>query len=134
MRLWILLLILFTSTVHAQYKDGIVVVQYSADFVKVAEVDLDNLEGADQYRFYLTDHPKLFQKDKNISVSISCTTRPKRKGEINKKDYIFISDDNFKRKIKSGKFLEYASVFGYRYGTLSQTVNNFFKKKKRCPI
>tara|TARA_R100001463_G_scaffold50547_1_gene100887 strand:+ start:6055 stop:6390 length:336 start_codon:yes stop_codon:yes gene_type:complete len=66
MRLWIILLMLLTSTVHAQYKDGIVVVQYSADFVKAAEVDLDDLEGADQYRFYLTDHPKLFSKDKIV--------------------------------------------------------------------
>ena len=73
---------------------------------------------------------KLLQKDKKVSLSISCTTRPKRKGEINKKDYIFISEDNFIKQIRKGKFLEYASVFGYRYGTLQQTVSNFFKKKK----
>ena len=73
---------------------------------------------------------KLLQKDKKISLSISCTTRPKRKGEINKKDYIFTSEDNFIKQIKKGKFLEHASVFGYRYGTLKQTVSNFFKKKK----
>ena len=40
---------------------------------------------------------KLIQKDKKISLSISCTTRPKRKGEIDKKDYIFISDEDFKK-------------------------------------
>ena len=69
---------------------------------------------------------KLLNKDKKISLSISCTTRPKRKGEINKKDYIFIEDDEFMNNIKNNKFLEYASVFGYRYGTLAQTVVNFF--------
>ena len=73
---------------------------------------------------------KLLQKDKKISLSVSCTTRPKRKGEINKKDYIFISDDSFKKKIKNGEFIEHASVFGYRYGTLAQTVNSLFNKKK----
>lgn len=73
---------------------------------------------------------KLLQKDKKISLSISCTTRPKRKGEVNKKDYIFISEENFKKQIKKGEFLEHANVFGYLYGTLEQTVNNFFKKKK----
>ena len=73
---------------------------------------------------------KLLNKDKKISLSISCTTRPKRKGEINKKDYIFINDDEFMNNIKNNKFLEYASVFGYRYGTLTQTVENFFKKRK----
>ena len=73
---------------------------------------------------------RLLQKDRKLALSISCTTRPRRKGEVNKKDYIFISDEYFKKQIKKGKFLEQASVFGYRYGTLAQTVNNFFKKKR----
>ena len=73
---------------------------------------------------------RLLQKDRKLALSISCTTRPRRKGEVNKKDYIFISDEDFKKQIKKGKFLEQASVFGYRYGTLAQTVNNFFKKKR----
>ena len=73
---------------------------------------------------------KILQKDNKISLSISCTTRPKRKGEVNKKDYIFLSEEDFQKKIKSGDFLEYASVFGNRYGTLRQTVNRFFNKKK----
>ena len=73
---------------------------------------------------------KILQKDNKISLSISCTTRPKRKGEVNKKDYIFLSEEDFQKKIKSGDFLEFASVFGNRYGTLRQTVNRFFNKKK----
>ena len=73
---------------------------------------------------------KILQKDNKISLSISCTTRAKRKGEINKKDYIFLSEEDFQKKIKSGDFLEYASVFGNRYGTLRQTVSRFFNKKK----
>jgi guanylate kinase len=73
---------------------------------------------------------KILQKDNKISLSISCTTRPKRKGEINKKDYIFLSEEDFQKQIKNGDFLEYASVFGNRYGTLRQTVNRFFNKKR----
>ena len=73
---------------------------------------------------------KLLQKDRKLALSISCTTRPRRKGEVNKKDYIFISEEDFKKQIKKGKFLEQASVFGYRYGTLVQTVSNFFKRKR----
>jgi guanylate kinase len=73
---------------------------------------------------------KLLKKDKSISLSISCTTRPKRKGEIDKKDYIFISDDLFKKKIKLNQFIEYASVFGFQYGTLKDSVEKLFKKKK----
>ncbi len=73
---------------------------------------------------------KLLQKDRKLALSISCTTRPRRKGEVNKKDYIFVSDEDFKKQLKKGKFLEQASVFGYRYGTLYQTVKNFFKNKR----
>ncbi|MDA8668912.1 guanylate kinase [Alphaproteobacteria bacterium] len=73
---------------------------------------------------------KILQKDNKISLSISCTTRPKRKGEVNKKDYIFLSEEDFQKQIKNGDFLEYASVFGNRYGTLRQTVNRFFNKKR----
>ncbi len=73
---------------------------------------------------------KLLQKDRKLALSISCTTRPRRTGEVNKKDYIFVSDEDFKKQLKKGKFLEQASVFGYRYGTLYQTVKNFFKNKR----
>ena len=72
----------------------------------------------------------LLKNDKNILLSISCTTRPKRKGEINKKDYIFISDNDFNKAINKNKFLEYANVFGFKYGTLKKTVDEYFKKKK----
>ena len=73
---------------------------------------------------------KILQKDKSIRLSISCTTRPKRKGEINNKDYLFISEDLFKKKIKTNSFLEHALVFGHRYGTLKESVEKLFDKKK----
>ena len=72
----------------------------------------------------------LLKKDKKISLSISCTTRPMRKGEKNNKDYIFLSDNDFAKAIKANKFLEYAKVFGFKYGTLKKSVNYFFKKNK----
>ena len=71
----------------------------------------------------------LLKIDKSISLSISCTTRPKRKGEIHKKDYIFLSDKKFSEFIKKNEFLEYANVFGFRYGTLKETVNKYYKKQ-----
>ena len=73
---------------------------------------------------------QLIKKDKSIALSISCTTRPIRRGEVNKKDYFFFSESQFNTSIKKNKFLEFANVFGHRYGTLKQTVNSFFKKKK----
>ncbi len=72
----------------------------------------------------------LLKIDKSISLSISCTTRPKRKGEIHKKDYLFLNDKQFSELIKKNKFLESAVVFGFKYGTLKRSVLSFFKKKK----
>jgi len=73
---------------------------------------------------------KILHKDKTIALSISCTTRPRRVGEKNKKDYIFIDDLTFEKIKKNKAFLESAKVFGYYYGTLKKSVEDFFKKKK----
>ena len=72
----------------------------------------------------------LLRSDNSISLSISCTTRPMRKGEIHKKDYIFLSDKQFNEALDNNEFLEHAKVFGYMYGTLKQTVNKFYNKNK----
>ena len=73
---------------------------------------------------------KLILKDKSVSLSISCTTRPIRKGEINNKDYIFINNNSFDKLVNKKEFIEHANVFGHKYGTLRKTVNKFFRKKK----
>ena len=73
---------------------------------------------------------KILTKDKSIALSISCTTRQRRVGEKNKKDYIFIDNLNFEEIKKKKAFLESAKVFGYHYGTLKKTIEDFFKKKK----
>ncbi|MBM3699779.1 MAG: guanylate kinase [Actinobacteria bacterium] len=53
----------------------------------------------------------------NFKASVSVTTRPKRKNEIEGKKYIFISDSEFDDYIKKGQFLEHAVYCGYKYGT-----------------
>lgn len=73
---------------------------------------------------------KILKYDKQIILSISCTTRPQRIGEVNSKDYIFLNDKDFEKLINKNQFLEYANVFGYKYGTLNKTIINFFDKKK----
>lgn len=52
-----------------------------------------------------------------IVESVSCTTRPPRPGEIEGKDYYFLSQKEFEEKVREGDFLEYAEVFSYHYGT-----------------
>ncbi len=73
---------------------------------------------------------KLLLKDNSISLSISCTTRPIRKGESNKKDYIFLKEDHFNKFISNNEFIEHANVFGYKYGTLKKNIDKLFDKKK----
>jgi len=59
----------------------------------------------------------LMAADDEISMSVSATTRPKRPGEKDGVDYHFVDDPEFDRLIDAGEFVEWAPVFGYRYGT-----------------
>ena len=65
---------------------------------------------------------KLIEEVDRIDVSISVTTRKKRKEEIEGKHYFFKNEYEFKKLIKENKFLEHANVFGYLYGTLKNEV------------
>ena len=57
------------------------------------------------------------QRAKEITMSISHTTRDKRDGDLEGKDYFFISEKDFLKKQKNGDFIETANVFGNLYGT-----------------
>ena len=59
----------------------------------------------------------LLSKKVNFEISISHTTRQPRQNEVNKKDYYFVTEENFERLIKNEEFLEYAKVFNNYYGT-----------------
>ena len=58
----------------------------------------------------------------DLAFSISCTTRPPRPGEVDGRDYRFVSPDRFQELIDDGAFLEWAEVFGHRYGTLTAPI------------
>jgi|SRR6185369_14169233 guanylate kinase len=60
---------------------------------------------------------KLLEADHDISISVSATTRPIRPGEVDGVDYHFVSVERFKEMVAAGEFLEWAHVFGHRYGT-----------------
>jgi guanylate kinase len=59
----------------------------------------------------------LLSADSDVTMSVSATTRPKRPGEVDDVDYHFVDDAEFDRLIAVGDFVEWAPVFGYRYGT-----------------
>ncbi len=60
---------------------------------------------------------ELVKRNKNLSISVSATTRPPRKNEVEGKNYYFYSEKEFKEKIIENDFLEYAQVYGNYYGT-----------------
>ncbi len=90
----------------------------------------------------------LIENEKDIKLSISCTTRTARVGEVHGKDYFFISKEDFLEKVDKGGFLEYSNHFDSYYGTpkdyveeslktsnvlLEIDVNGGLEIKKACP-
>jgi guanylate kinase len=66
--------------------------------------------------------------DANIVRSISMTTRPARRGEIDGRDYFFVTKAEFRSRVKRGEFLEWANVFGHCYGTPGSRVQKEIRK------
>lgn len=64
----------------------------------------------------------------DLKHSISYTTRQKRKGEVNNRDYTFISEEAFRRLVKKGEFIEWAKVHGNFYGTSRKRLDSMLDK------
>ncbi len=67
---------------------------------------------------------KLLAADKNITMSVSVTTRKPRLGEVEGKDYFFISPQRYEKMVEAGELLEWATVFGNSYGTPKKPVED----------
>ena len=72
---------------------------------------------------------KIQQKYQNFKISVSHTTRKPRSNEVEGIDYYFINENDFKNKIQSNEFYEYAKIFGNYYGTSKESVLNLLKNK-----
>ncbi|MBP7720929.1 MAG: guanylate kinase [Alphaproteobacteria bacterium] len=59
----------------------------------------------------------LLKNNEDVTISISCTTRPRRAGEVHKQDYIFLTVDEFREMVDNREMLEHAKVFDNYYGT-----------------
>jgi guanylate kinase len=66
---------------------------------------------------------KLLKADPYLEMSVSYTTRPMRPGEEEGVDYHFVDLEQFREMVSNNEFLEWAHVFGHRYGTPRETVN-----------
>jgi guanylate kinase len=62
-----------------------------------------------------------------VKFSVSATTRPKRNGEIDGKDYFFLTREEFEKKIQNGELLEWEEIYGNYYGTLRSVVEDALK-------
>ncbi len=60
---------------------------------------------------------RVLQEEKGLVFSVSHTTRPPRPGEVDGRDYYFISEEQFKEMVEKGEFIEWACVYGRYYGT-----------------
>lgn len=69
----------------------------------------------------------LLKEFPQIKFSISATTRPPRKEEVEGEDYYFLSDEEFDQKIEKGEFLEWEFYSGNKYGTLQSEVDKLME-------
>ena len=74
---------------------------------------------------------ELLENDEDLTFSVSVTTRKPRNNEVNGKDYIFISREEFENRIKNDKFLEWAEVHGELYGTPRKQIEEELKRGKK---
>jgi guanylate kinase len=73
---------------------------------------------------------ELLKKNKKLFLSISCTTRPNRPGEVNGSDYYFIDQSEFNRMQETDSFLETAKVFDFYYGTPKKPIEEALSSGK----
>jgi len=67
-------------------------------------------------------------RDGEAHYSISCTTRPIREGEVNARDYYFLTREQFEADVEAGNFVEHAEVHENLYGTLKSEVIEFLQR------
>lgn len=72
----------------------------------------------------------LLKNNEDVTVSVSCTTRPRRAGEVHKQDYYFVNTDEFRNMVDDGQMLEHAKVFDNYYGTPREPVENALSNGK----
>lgn len=72
----------------------------------------------------------ILEKDNGLFMSVSATTRPIRKNEVDGKDYFFLDKPKFQQMAGNGEFLEHAEVFGNYYGTPAEAVYNELNQGK----
>jgi guanylate kinase len=77
----------------------------------------------------------LLERVPGLEVAVSATTRPRRRGEVDGREYWFLSDEEFTRKVDEGAFLEWVPyVSGRRYGTLRSEIERIADEDRTCVL
>ena len=71
---------------------------------------------------------ELLKQRPDLGLTVSATTRSPRPGEVDGTSYYFLSDEEFRRRIAAGEFVEWAEVHGHLYGTLVSEVKRLLAK------
>jgi guanylate kinase len=70
-----------------------------------------------------------------LEIAVSATTRPQRPGEVDGREYWFLSDEEFERRVQAGEFLEHVPyVSGRRYGTLRSEIDRILEDGRICVL
>jgi len=67
---------------------------------------------------------EILSRDPGLAMSVSATTRPKRPGEVEGRDYFFVGEEEFRLMVNRRELLEHATVFGHLYGTPRKAVED----------
>lgn len=73
---------------------------------------------------------ELLLRDERLEASVSCTTREPLPGEMDGRDYHFVSERRFSQMARDGDFMEHAEIYGKRYGTRRQFVLDRMQRGK----
>ena len=77
----------------------------------------------------------LVERVQGLEIAVSATTRPRRPGEVDGREYWFLSEDEFTSKVDEGAFLEWVPyVSGHRYGTLRSEIERISDEGKTCVL
>ncbi len=78
---------------------------------------------------------RLVERRPDLEVAVSATTRPRRVGEVDGRDYHFLDDPEFDERLRDGGFLEHVPyVSGHRYGTLHSEVERIVAAGRSCVL
>jgi guanylate kinase len=75
---------------------------------------------------------RLLERQPELEVAVSATTRPMREGEQNGREYWFLTEEEFVARIEAGGFLEQVKFVGGRYGTLASEIDRIGAEGKVC--